>query len=71
MLILNSEKEFEDYYKSFPTRFVKWIFHQVISNIQTFRVGDISQYLIREGITLIFNTATTQGSSVGYFFPLD
>jgi hypothetical protein len=71
ILILNSKYAFEEYYLPFSTNMVKSNINLIITKIQTYGVKEYSSILIKEGLPMQMTTAPKEGSSVGYFFPLD
>lgn len=71
ILVLTSEKAFEDYYISFPTRQAISIFESVFEEIQATGLKGIHFIFIRDGLTFSVSTAPVPGSSAGMVFSFD
>lgn len=70
ILILTSERAFEDYYVSFETVSVITKFRQILESIQLTGVTNVAAIPIRRGLTMNFGTAARPGSSAGYIFKI-
>jgi hypothetical protein len=66
ILVLTSERVFEDYYVSLPSDRALSILEDVFSFIQAYGICPLIQVPIREGLTIRASTATRDGSNVGY-----
>jgi hypothetical protein len=73
MLVLTSERSFNDHYVVFQTDRVVPIMNNIFSNIQAFGVPDIALIFGRDGLPIRFTTAPRPGSSAGasYEMPHD
>jgi hypothetical protein len=70
ILILTSERAFEDYYVSFESVSVITEFRQILESIQLTGVTNVAVIPIRRGLTMNFGTAARPGSSAGYVFKI-
>lgn len=70
VLILTSEKAFEDYYIAFQTERVTSEMQQVLEKIQLTGVTQVGMIPIRKGLTMRASTASRPGSSAGFFFKM-
>ena len=70
VLILTSDKAFEDYYVPFQTEGVTSEIQQVLEKIQITGVTQVALIPIRKGLTMRASTASRPGSSAGYIFKI-
>lgn len=68
VLVLTSNRSFQDFYIWFPSSQASLIFENIFSMIQRFGVEGFSINYIREGITIRATTAPVAGSSAGFIF---
>ena len=68
ILVLTSNRVFEDYYISLPSDRALSILEAAFSCIQAYGITPLIQVPIREGLTIKVSTASRKGSSAGYSF---
>jgi len=68
VLVLTSNKAFEDYYVSITTNQIRSELDQMIQLIQTNGTSSLSFAFIRQGLRLSMTTAPVAGSSVGVLY---
>jgi hypothetical protein len=66
ILVLTSERVFEDYYVSLSSDRALSILEDIFSFIQAYGISPLIQVPIREGLTIQASTAARDGSSAGY-----
>jgi hypothetical protein len=66
ILVLTSDRVFEDYYVSLPSDRALSILEDAFSFIQAYGISPLIQVPIREGLTIQASTAARDGSSAGY-----